>query len=67
MSTDERAPFEIHSARWYEKPLDYTMVIYETDKESHITAEPQSALRKEEVPPRPLRASCCMRAAEISP
>ena len=36
MSTDERAPFEIHSARWYEKPLDYKVVIYEANHESHV-------------------------------
>ena len=36
MTTDERAPFEMHSARWYDKPLDYEKVIYEADHESHV-------------------------------
>ncbi len=36
MSTDKRAPFETHSAKWYEKPLDYEVVIYEANHESHV-------------------------------
>lgn len=36
MSTEERAPFEIRSANWYEQPLDYELVIYEPHHETHV-------------------------------
>ena len=36
MATDDRAAFEIRSAKWYQKPLDYEVVIYEADHESHV-------------------------------
>jgi enoyl-CoA hydratase len=36
MTSAEREPFEIHGADWYQKPLDYQVVIYEPDHESHV-------------------------------
>jgi len=36
MTTEERAPFEIRGAGWYEKPLDYQVVIYEPNHETHV-------------------------------
>ena len=36
MSTDEKAPFEIRGAGWYRKPLDYELVIYEADHDTHV-------------------------------
>lgn len=33
---DEDRKFEIHGSDWYEKPLDYEVVIYEPDHESHV-------------------------------
>ncbi len=36
MTSEETAPFEIHGDAWYAKPLDYQVVIYETDHESHV-------------------------------
>src|SRR5262249_44815951 len=36
MTSEERGPFEIHGSGWYEKPLDYKVVIYEPDHESHV-------------------------------
>jgi enoyl-CoA hydratase len=36
VSTEKREPFEIHSANWYKKPLDYQVVIYETNYETHV-------------------------------
>lgn len=31
-----KEPFVPHTASWYDKPLDYKLVIYETDPKSHI-------------------------------
>jgi enoyl-CoA hydratase len=36
MPTDERPPFEIRSATWYREPLDYELVIYEANHETHV-------------------------------
>ena len=36
MSSSEKRPFEIHGAGWYAEPLDYSVVIYEPDHESHV-------------------------------
>ncbi len=36
MTTGDGAPFELHGSGWYEKPLDYEVVIYEPDHESHV-------------------------------
>jgi len=36
VSEEEREPFEIHGTQWYGKPLDYEVVIYEVDYESHV-------------------------------
>jgi enoyl-CoA hydratase len=36
MTSEQREPFEIHGAGWYEKPLDYEVVIYEPDHQSHV-------------------------------
>ncbi|MFC1978244.1 enoyl-CoA hydratase-related protein [Chloroflexota bacterium] len=36
MTTEEREPFETHSANWYNKPLDYKVVIYEPNHETHV-------------------------------
>ena len=36
MTSEQREPFEIRGAGWYEKPLDYEVVIYEPDHESHV-------------------------------
>lgn len=36
MAIEERAPFEIRGDGWYEKPLDYKVVIYEPNHETHV-------------------------------
>jgi enoyl-CoA hydratase len=36
MSPDESSKFELHGAGWYEKPLDYEVVLYEADHEAHV-------------------------------
>ena len=36
MTTEERAPFELHGSGWYAKPLDYKVVIYEPNHETHV-------------------------------
>lgn len=36
MTSEAREPFDIHGSGWYEKPLDYQVVIYEPDHESHV-------------------------------
>ena len=36
MTTEKSEPLEIRSSRWYSKPLDYTLIIYETDHENHV-------------------------------
>ncbi len=36
MNEEERQPFEIHGDGWYGKPLDYQVVLYEADHESHV-------------------------------
>ncbi len=36
MPTEEREPFEIRSAKWYDKPLDYQVIIYEVNYDSHV-------------------------------
>ncbi len=36
MTTEERAPYELHTANWYKKPMDYKAVIYETNYETHV-------------------------------
>ena len=36
MSTDETTPFEIRSANWYRDPLDYTLVLYEANHDTHV-------------------------------
>ena len=36
MTTEEKLPPELHRASWYEKPLDYQVVIYEADHETHV-------------------------------
>lgn len=36
VSKEDRAPFEIRSANWYEQPLDYELVIYEPNHETHV-------------------------------
>lgn len=36
MTSEEDRTFEIHGSGWYEKPLDYEVVIYEPDHESHV-------------------------------
>ena len=32
----KRAPFEMHGDDWYDKPLDYKVVIYEPNHETHV-------------------------------
>ena len=34
--TAPRAPYEMHSDAWYNKPLDYKVVIYEANHETHV-------------------------------
>ena len=36
MTTEEGGPAELHRASWYEQPLDYTVVIYEPNHETHV-------------------------------
>ena len=36
MSSPEGQPFEMHGAGWYEKPLDYEVVIYEANHDTHV-------------------------------
>ena len=36
MTTEKREPFEMHDTSWYDKPLDYKVVIYETNHETHV-------------------------------
>lgn len=36
MSDEQRDPFEIRGADWYREPLDYSLVIYEADHDSHV-------------------------------
>lgn len=36
MTTEERAPFELHGSGWYAKPLDYKVVIYEPNHQTHV-------------------------------
>ncbi len=36
MTPEEREPFVIHGTDWYDKPLDYQVVTYETDHASHV-------------------------------
>jgi len=36
MTTEEREPFEIHSSRWYDKPLDYKVIIYGYPRSSSL-------------------------------
>ncbi len=36
MTMEDGAPFELHGSGWYEKPLGYEVVIYETDHENHV-------------------------------
>jgi len=36
VSTDETTPFEIRSANWYREPLDYTLVLYEANHDTHV-------------------------------
>ncbi len=36
MTTEKRAPFETHGTSWYNKPLDYKVVIYEPNHETHV-------------------------------
>ena len=37
MSTEEEgASFEVRGSGWYQKPLDYEVVIYEPDRENHV-------------------------------
>jgi enoyl-CoA hydratase len=36
MASDRDETFEIHGSGWYEKPLDYQVVIYEPDHETHV-------------------------------
>ncbi|MFQ5381020.1 MAG: enoyl-CoA hydratase/isomerase family protein, partial [Dehalococcoidia bacterium] len=36
MTSDESNQFEIRGDGWYEGPLDYQVVIYEPDRESHV-------------------------------
>jgi enoyl-CoA hydratase len=36
MTSEAREPFEIRGAGWYEKPLDYQVVIYEPDHAAHV-------------------------------
>ena len=36
MPAEESASFEIQGSGWYEKPLDYQVVIYEPNRETHV-------------------------------
>jgi len=36
MTTDKKAPFQARSASWYSEPLEYSDIIYEPDKETHV-------------------------------
>lgn len=36
MTKNEKPKSDIHRANWYDKPLDYQMIIYQSDKENHI-------------------------------
>ena len=36
MAAEEGTAPELHRASWYEKPLDYKAIIYETDHETHV-------------------------------
>jgi enoyl-CoA hydratase len=36
MTSEEREPFEIHGSAWYREPLDYQVVIYEPNHETHV-------------------------------
>jgi len=36
LTEDENEMLEIRSARWYSKPLNYTLIIYEPDYENHV-------------------------------
>jgi len=36
MTSDARGPFEIRGAGWYERPLDYQVVVYDPDPASHV-------------------------------
>jgi enoyl-CoA hydratase len=36
MPEEKREPFEQHSHDWYKKPLDYKVVIYEANHETHV-------------------------------
>jgi len=36
MTMEEKTPSELHRASWYEKPLDYQVVIYQPNHETHV-------------------------------
>lgn len=36
MASDGQETFEIRGSAWYEKPLDYQVVIYEPDRDTHV-------------------------------